>query len=105
MSDTLSPEEQERIIQAELVAAAVAADIQKRYGDVPTNIMSAAINIIVASILVDRANYVSQYEMEQQRILTDEEHLKIHTDDIKMRADNIRMLMKTLGVPSRARPN
>jgi hypothetical protein len=37
--------------------------------------------------------------------MTDEEHLKIHTDDIKMRADNIRMLMKTLGVPSRARPN
>lgn len=95
MSDTkLTPEDEQRIVSLELQSAAVASAIQRMFGEVPTHIMAAACNIIQASLLVHRAGYISPQEVEEQRIYTDADHLKVITEDILHRADAIREMMK-----------
>ena len=92
----------EQVIEFELLAHATASDMAKRYMDVPPHIMAAALNTLVASLLVDKDIYISLVEPEEGRLHTEEEQLKAITDDIKHRADAIRFQLKARGIGSRA---
>lgn len=103
MSNTPTPTlTDEQVIEFELLAHATASDMAKRYIDVPPHIMAAALNTLVASLLVDKDNYISLVEHEEGRLHTEEEHLKAIADDIKHRADAIRLQLKMRGSGPRA---
>ena len=88
----ISQAEQEQLVRWELQAAAVARHMRQTYGEIPSNILVAALNLIHAAVLVDKDNYISPGEMTDKRILTEDENLQLLVDDIKVRAAQMRQL-------------
>lgn len=85
----------------ELQAAAIASRLAVQLADIPTHIIAAALDILYASMLVDRDSYVSQNEVKTGVLMTEEDALAHITKGIKNRADFIRATMKLAGIGGR----
>lgn len=90
------------IAEFEMFAAVLASNLAERCKDVPTHVMAAALDILYAAMVVEKANYVTQDEINTGTFHTDDVVFENIIKGIKSRVDFIRAAMKLAGVSSRA---